>query len=209
MPPAVKVVGVGPGRRAYASELALKVISEARVLVGGHRLLREFASSHQEQHSLDGRLERALEIIRRESDRGGVVVLVSGDTGMFSFAAYLKRHLDAGELEFIPGISSFQLLFARIQRPWQEAAFISVHGRPPAYLPQAVREEKAVVLFTGKTWTPPALARYLLEEGVPEMWVAIGKDLSYSREEVIWSSLADLAVSSRDWQNSVMVIFNE
>jgi len=211
MPPSVKVVAVGPGGRDYACQAALDAIQEARVLVGGRRLLESYAHPGQAQYPLESDLSGALQFILQEAPRGKVVVLVSGDTGIFSFADYLRRNLkmEEEELEFIPGISSFQLLFARIKRSWKDAAFISVHGRPPGYLSRVVREENTTVIFTGKQWSPPAVARYLLEEGVPDMKVVVGKDLSYPQEEIVWNTLSGLATSSREFANSLLVVLHE
>ena len=209
MAPAVKVVGVGPGSRDYITNAALNAVQEAQALVGGRRLLQEFASPQQDQYELRGEMSAALDYIRVQMAEKQVAVLVSGDTGIFSFSAYLRRHLSASELEFIPGISSFQLLFARIQKSWAGAVFFNVHGRMPDYLSQAVQEEEISVLFTGGKWSPPAIAGHLLEAGVADLPAVVGKDLGYIDEEILWTDLASLAVSNKSWNNSLLVIFNE
>lgn len=205
----IKVVGVGPGSQGYLTSVARETIREAQVLVGGRRLLQEFAFPGQQKYFLQGKMEEALTFIRQESACQQVVVLVSGDTGIFSFAAYLQKYLEPDEMEFIPGVSSFQLLFARIKRSWEGASFFSVHGRPPGYLSQLVRERPITVLFTGSKWAPPDVAHHLLQEGLPDLPVVLGKDLSLPSEEVRWASLTEVADFKLRWENSLMVIFNE
>ncbi len=205
----VKVVGVGPGDGKYLCEKAREALINSSVLVGGKRLLQTFASSEQRVFSLEEGLEAAVDFICREKHSGEVAVLVSGDPGIFSFAAYLRQYLNREEIEIIPGISAFQLLFARLCISWQEASFFSVHGKFPAYLVEAVLEEKISVIFTDSKWTPSALAQHLMEKGVPDLKAAVGKDLSYPEEEVYRTTLAELAATQRKENNSLLVIFND
>lgn len=205
----LKIIGMGPGSHDYVTAAALNAVKEADVLVGARRFLEEFSSPEQERYFLKGNMEAALEYIEKQPADRKVAVLVSGDTGIFSFADYLKHNLKSRKCEFIPGVSSFQLLFARLKKPWDKAAFFSVHGRLPLYLKDAVQEEDLIVIFTDNKWTPPKVSHYLLEEGVTNMRVAVGKDLSYSQEKIEFTNLINLAASSQNWVNSIMVIFNE
>lgn len=205
----IKVIGTGPGDRSYITEIALKHIEEAEVVIGGKRLLAEFACFNQEQYPLEGNLKEALEFIKNQSKSRKIAVLVSGDTGIFSFASYLQTNLNSKELEFISGISSFQILFARLKRSWDKAVFVSLHDKPPGYLHLIVKEERTTVIFTDNKWTPPKVARYLLKKGLSDMTVAVGSDLSYPWERVEVTNFSLLSESKEDWSNSVMVIMNE
>ena len=66
-----------------------------------------------------------------------VVVLASGDPLWFGIGRLLLARFGAERLRFHPAPSSLQLAFARIGRPWQDASWISLHGREPE--PLAVR----------------------------------------------------------------------
>jgi precorrin-6Y C5,15-methyltransferase (decarboxylating) len=65
------------------------------------------------------------------------VVLASGDPLWFGIGRLLLGQFGAERLRFHPAPSSLQLAFARIGRPWQDASWISLHGREPE--PLAVR----------------------------------------------------------------------
>ena len=178
-------------------------------MVGGRRLLAEFAFSNQEQYPLEGNLKEALDFIVSQPVSRKIAVLVSGDTGIFSFANYLQANLDCRELEFVPGISSFQVIFARLKRSWDKAVFISLHGKLPEHLHKVVQEERETVIFTDNKWSPPRVADYLLKKGLSDMTVAVGKDLSYPWERVEVTNFSLLSESLESWNNSVMVIINE
>ena len=209
MAPAVKVVGIGPGSKDYITTAAKEALAEAQVLVGGKRLLNENAMDHHEKFELHNNLGEVLDYICDEMHRKQIAVLVSGDTGIFSFATYLRRKLNESEMEFIPGVSSFQVLFARIKRNWEKAAFFNVHGKMRPNLPEEIKEEELSVLFTGNKWSPPAVASHLLAEGVEDLTVVVGKNLSYPQEKICWMKLGELASSTEDWNNSLLVVFNE
>ena len=60
-----------------------------------------------------------------------VVVLASGDPLWFGIGRLLLQAFPTGQLRFHPAPTSLQLAFARIGRPWQDASWLSLHGRDP------------------------------------------------------------------------------
>ena len=71
--------------------------------------------------------------------QGTAVVLASGDPLWFGIGRRLLEACSADQLHFHPAPSSLQLAFARLGRPWQDAAWISLHGRDPAPLAQKLQ----------------------------------------------------------------------
>lgn len=74
------------------------------------------------------------------------VVLASGDPLWFGIGRILIERLGRERLCFHPGPSSLQLAFARLGKSWQNAEWVSLHGRDPAPLNQLLQKR------------PPALA---------------------------------------------------
>ena len=72
-------------------------------------------------------------------DAGGQgVLLASGDPLWFGIGRLLVSTLPAPCLTFHPAPTSLQLAFARLGRPWQDATWLSVHGRDPEPLAEAL-----------------------------------------------------------------------
>jgi cobalt-precorrin-7 (C5)-methyltransferase len=205
----VRVVGTGPGSEKYITPIALEAIRDAGILVGGQRLLDTFGHDYQEKFPIKNNLTTVIKYIKEKMQFEKIVVLVSGDTGIFSFANYLLKHIDSEDLEFIPGISSLQIMFARLKKPWNEAQILSLHGRSLDILPTIVKESPITALLTGNPWTPQKIARFLLDNQITGLKVAIGKDLSYPHEKIVHTTLDLLFEDKQDYTNSVMVIFNE
>ena len=74
-----------------------------------------------------------------------VVLLASGDPLWFGIGRFLLQHLPAAQLRFHPAPTSLQLAFARIGRPWQDASWISLHGRDPASLAAKLQQRPAAL----------------------------------------------------------------
>lgn len=209
MEPVISIVGTGPGDPHYLTPAAREAITNAQVLVGGRRLLEAFASPQQECFVIDKNLPAVVEYIHSQTGHRRVAVLVSGDTGIYSMAVYLRRQMPATRMEFIPGISSVQLMFARLQQPWQNVPMFSMHGRTVENLPGLVAATPVCAIFTGGVWTPQTIALHLYQNGVKAHRVAIGKNLSYPDERIIQTTLEELLDNPDDYSDSVMVIYYE
>ncbi len=69
-----------------------------------------------------------------------VVVLASGDPLWFGIGRSLSARLGGAQLRFHPAPTALQLAFARIGRPWQDASWVSLHGRDPAVLATSLQQ---------------------------------------------------------------------
>ncbi|MCP9849706.1 precorrin-6y C5,15-methyltransferase (decarboxylating) subunit CbiE [Cyanobium sp. Morenito 9A2] len=155
----IDVLGTDAGGVDALAAPALALLRQADLVVAPERLLAG-AQAWWQRETAAGRLDRPLPRLLA-SDRpdelmaplgaalaAGVpaVVLASGDPLWFGIGRLLVQHLGAGALRFHPAPSSLQLAFARLGRPWQDASWISLHGRDPEPLAQRLQQR------------PPALA---------------------------------------------------
>lgn len=112
-------------------------------------------------------------------------VLYSGDTGFYSGARTLLPLLaERGiKAEVRPGLSSVQVLAARLGRPWQDWILCSAHGTdcdPVA----AVCQGKPAFFLTGGPEGPARLCRELVRAGLGELSVTVGENLGFQGERV-------------------------
>lgn len=73
------------------------------------------------------------------------VVLASGDPLWFGIGRLLLQRFGPERLRFHPAPSSLQLAFARLGRPWQDASWISLHGRDPEPLAAALQKRPSAL----------------------------------------------------------------
>lgn len=86
---------------------------------------------------------------------GRVVILLSGDPCLFSLLPLVKAHYP-DKITVLPGISSLQVLCARVSESWSGSKILSGHGRTlrPGKFLNIVERNKTVILFCDATNSP-------------------------------------------------------
>ncbi len=141
-----------------------ELISRAEVLAGGKRHLALLAS-HPAEKILLSPLEKALGEIRKKKE-ARVVILTSGDPLFFGLGRRLLEEFPPEDLVFYPAPTAMQLAFARLRLSWEDARFISFHGRSPQNVHLEIAPYQKVAFFTDPQNTPSRIASYLLEKGI-------------------------------------------
>ena len=188
----VIIVGCGPGLKAYISPKALYNVKKADILVGSRRLLKLFPGVDAEKIVLEKNYSALVNRIADWNSTKQVVVLVSGDPCFFSYSRLIIKKLGRESCIIIPGISSIQLAFAAIGESWDDACFISLHGRDAEYaqLMKNVREHSKVGILTDHKNTPAVIARQLLAGGIRDRQIFICENLSLPEERILETDLA-------------------
>ncbi|MDO4426423.1 MAG: cobalt-precorrin-7 (C(5))-methyltransferase, partial [Planctomycetia bacterium] len=121
----VWLIGGGCGPATLTLE-AKRAIDGAELLLGSQRLLADCPGRRTIPAYRPAELMALLE--REGPERA--CVLYSGDTGFYSGALGLLPLLEERNIEYclLPGISSLQVLSARVGRPWQDWRLCSAHG---------------------------------------------------------------------------------
>ncbi len=198
----IHIVGIGLDGAAGLTEQVREVVSSATLLVGSDRHLSYFPN-HRAKQLILGDFTQAIDVIRSSVDEC-IVILVTGDPLFFGLGRLLLLKLPAQNLTFHPHLCAVQLAFSLIKVPWQDACFVSVHGRSSDQLVQVLQQgkEKIAVLTDGVN-TPSAIARLFLALDLPtsyKFWVCenLGGDneqvRSFSATELIERTFAPLNV---------------
>jgi len=183
----VWIVGVGTGPDTLTREAA-RAVETAQVLFGAPRLLAAYAPDGAPQEPLYTPETIAPVVAASGCDR--FAVLVSGDTGFYSAALRLCAELTGCEIKVLPGVSSLNCFFARIARPWQNAALVSCHGRG-ANLVDTVRRNAETFALTGGN--VPQLAAALCDAGFGDLTATVGQELGLPGERIDRMSVRALA----------------
>ena len=192
--PWITIVGTGPGSPEYLTAAAQRAIEGADVLVGAARLLDTFCPLHVERIVLGSDLQATLSAIARSAPKP-IVVLVSGDPGIRSFAHAVVARFGKDACRILPGISSVQVAFAREALDWSDARIVDAHGGIPELDPSAARALPKIAVLTGCRAAAPWLSA-LFSELQPTHRVVVYQDLTLSTERVV-PFHADLAALPR------------
>jgi precorrin-6Y C5,15-methyltransferase (decarboxylating) len=156
----IEVIGTDAGGLATLPAPVVALVRAAELLLAPQRLLAEVEPWWRAEQAA-GRIPAAQpcpELLA--SDRPGqtfapleqalaaarpAVLLASGDPLWFGIGRLLLQQFPAERLRFHPALSSLQLAFARIGRPWQDASWISLHGRDPEPLAARLQQRPAAL----------------------------------------------------------------
>lgn len=206
VPERITVVGVaghGPddlrpdGRRALAT---------ADLVVGGRRHLDALAPTGARTAVIEADVEVVLDEVAAES--GAVCVLASGDPGFFGVVRSLAARFGSAGLEVHPEPSSVALAFARLGVPWDDAAVVSVHGRPISVAARRLVGLPKAAVLVSPTSPPEALGKELIEHGAAHEHVVVCSRLGSADEKVERTDLAGLAAGTWD-PLSVVILTSE
>ncbi len=116
-----------------------------------------------------------------------VVVLASGDPLWFGLGRILCDRIGAERLRFHPAPTSLQLAFSRIGRPWQDADWVSLHGRDPEILASTLQKRPAALAVLtdpnqGGAGTVQQMLRSSGLEASTDLWLC--ENLGHSDERV-------------------------
>ncbi|HEX9874620.1 MAG TPA: precorrin-6y C5,15-methyltransferase (decarboxylating) subunit CbiE [Deferrimonas sp.] len=186
----IYVIGAGVEGQEGFPRRVLELIGKADLLLGGERQLELFPDFPGEKVAIGSNLGEVVERLKKNERRA--VVLASGDPLFFGIGRYLLRNLPEEELEFVPNVSSVQYAFAKIKEPWDDAVFVSAHGRGlKGAVDRIVANDKAAVL-TDEENTPKAIAAELIERGRDGYAAWLCENLGTAEERIITTDVKGL-----------------
>lgn len=144
----IVIAGCGPGHPDYLTEATRNAVSSAELLVGAKHLLDLFPESNAERIAVGADIEALLKRLEANGTKD-VVVLTSGDTGLYSLARTLLNHFGQTRCRLFPGISSVQIACARLALDWHDLKILSAHGREPQCSFDELARYKKIAILAG------------------------------------------------------------
>lgn len=177
------IAGVGPGNPKYLTlDVAEKIKNSDNIIAFGR--VGKSAESLGKDYL---HVKRVDEIINNLNEEEDTLLLASGDPNFYGIVEYLKRK-EINIKEVLPGISSFQYMMAKLKKPWQDARFISLHGRD--FDLGEVLNCKLVIALIDKDNNPSSISKKLFNLGCYGV-IYVGFNLSYDDEKIIKANIGD------------------
>lgn len=192
---AVSVVGIGDDGCVSLTSRAMSAITNAQVLVGGERHLEFFPQFHGRRITLKNGIASALDQVVELAEEQNVCILASGDPLFFGVGGLVIKKVGAEHVEVIPQPSSVQLAFARAGLKWDDAAFLSLHGRPIAGFLTRLKRLSKVAILTDEKNAPAQIAAHMIEHGDRGWNAWVCESLGGVDERVRAFSLDELAAA--------------
>ena len=204
----INVVGLGPGNIKYLSTTGIDCIKEAEIVVGSTRQLSDLKTiiSEKQEIYILGKLTELISYLKENIEKK-ITIIVSGDTGYYSLVPYLSKNLSKDILNIIPNISSYQYLFSKIGENWQNFRLASVHGREFDYVKNIDDEDTAgLVLLTDDIQNPYEVSKNLYNNGIRNITVIVGENLSYDNEKITILKIEDYEKLNRKFDMNVLIL---
>ncbi|MFZ9972954.1 MAG: precorrin-6y C5,15-methyltransferase (decarboxylating) subunit CbiE [Vulcanococcus sp.] len=144
----IEVIGTDAGAPASLPPAHQQLLRQAALVAAPRRLheaIQTWVGERGPTLIASDQPEPLLEQLRRLHPDDPAVVLASGDPLWFGIGRLLLDGLPSEQLRFHPAPSSLQLAFARIGRPWQDASWLSLHGRDPEPLAARLQQRPAAL----------------------------------------------------------------
>lgn len=202
----ISVIGIADDRLELLTPEAQKALVAAEVVVGGRRHLQLWRAWLDK--TSQGTLTVFPETIEIPSDAEKVAahvrrvgiennkrccVLASGDPGFFGILRALINLIDRKKISVYPAVSSVGAAFSKVSLPWDDAAVISLQGRPIAEVVGAIRMARTCAVLTTPEVPPELLGQALIEAQIAADFVAVCSRLGTANEVIEETSLNALA----------------
>jgi precorrin-6Y C5,15-methyltransferase (decarboxylating) len=156
-------------------------------------------------------VSRALESISTISSSHSVLIFTSGDPLFFGLGKVLANRFTETKIIFLPALSSLQMCCARFGISWDDARFLSLHGRPFSDLNGVLHCRKLFIL-TDQNNSPEKIAGHLIsllpseEQNKYSMYV--GAKLGTKHEILCSGTLQSIAQTTIAQPNCLILVKN-
>lgn len=195
----ITVGGIGPGNPKYLTEEVKEAIEKSSCVLAFGRVADSLKSIKKDYIKVTS----VKEVLNYSKANEDILILASGDPCFYGILEYLKKKNVVVD-KVLPGVSSFQYMMAKINKSWQNALFLSLHGRKEDL--SKVKSSSLTVLLTDKENCPSYISSKLYELGVRGKIYA-GFNLSYEDELIIKKDIGEEIIDISPL--AVVVVENE
>ena len=160
------IIGIGEDGLEGLSPAARALITQAALVIGGHRHLSLAAraiTGHTLAWPTPPQAAFPAILARRNS---AVCVLATGDPFFYGIGSLLARHVPPDEIICLPAPSAFSLAASRLGWAVQDCALVTLHGRPLERIIPHLQPGARILALSWDETTPHRLAELLVHQGL-------------------------------------------
>jgi len=175
-------------------------------------LLHPLTGSHDMRIFPISPISETLDHIKEIGCQTDIAVLAGGDPLFFGIGKILCRTFGSESVDIHPAVSSMQEAFARFCLPWDDAEFLSVHGRKLEDVIQHLHNRNKFFFLTDGQNTPASLASFFMkimgEKNAAGYEVYVAENLGTENERLFTGKLKD--ISEKEFSElSVMILIGK
>ncbi len=190
----IQIIGIDTSSIEFFFESKEKQILKAERIAGPQRIIdslkiwlkKKKVTTFKVEFISTEKLNGFIDVLKKEEKK--TIIFSGGDPLWFGIGRLLIQNFPLSKLYFEPAATSFQLAFSRLGKPWQDAQWISLHGRDPLLFEKAIKKlpSSLVVLTDPKRYGAKEvfqLLHSLVLEKNYEFWTF--ERLGYANERII------------------------
>ncbi len=202
--PKINICGIGPGHPDYILPKVFQLVAMSDCVIGGARHLAIFDLTGKETIEIRNNIPDIIQYLKARCN-GQITLLVSGDAGFHSLLNPLLAHFTPDDINVVPGISSFQYLFAKLGMTYHDAWIGSIHGKQIDYL-EKVKTHPKLFLLTDAQHSWKHIAFTLANNHMGDCVMYVGNRLSYPDEVIVKDTANGLVGKDYDFQLCAVVV---
>ncbi|WP_414573462.1 precorrin-6y C5,15-methyltransferase (decarboxylating) subunit CbiE [Nostoc sp. CCY 9925] len=186
----LSIVGIGEDGLQGLSAIALSLIAQAKVIVGGDRHLAMLPCDDQRENIIwASPISTSVEeIIKRRGE--SICVLASGDPMCYGIGVTLGRRIPISEMTIIPAPSTFSLACARMGWSLTEVETLSLNGRPSSLLQSYIYPRARLLILSEGKETPAIVAEILTNRGYGGSKITVLERMGGIHERIVAGTAA-------------------
>jgi precorrin-6Y C5,15-methyltransferase (decarboxylating) len=154
-------------------------------------------------------LDDCFAMLEKYRDAPGIIILTSGDPLFYGLGKRLQKRFSDWQISYFPAVSYMQSCFAHFGIHWDDAHFLSLHGRPLANIEQKLYCPK-LFIFTDPQNTPDKVADYLRERlsasQAEARRIFVGEGIGSDNEKFSEGTIEETCARTYGQPNSMIVI---
>ncbi len=179
----VFLIGIGMGTENGLTVEAKQFINRSDLVIGADRMLNLPFLENKAKLKAYNPIEIG-GFLREHTEYERPCILVSGDVGFYSGAKKIVKELTDYDVELIPGISSLHYFCSKLQMPWDDMDFVSLHGRKENLISHILRKKTTFAILSGAEDLYDLCDKINLYK-MKDITLHIGENLSYPNERII------------------------
>ncbi len=197
--PLISIIGIGPG--SPISKEAMSRLDASSAILASKRLAGLFnritgTEKFSPRVKVINDVQETVRFLKKYKEEAAV--LASGDPLFYGIGRVLAKSFPPDRLEFFPAVSSVQLAFSRLGVPWEDAFFVSLHGKMEREwtardLPLLAGLKRKLAILTGGENTPARIAKHL----PPDTRVYVMERLGHPDEKMTEGRPQDISGGKR------------
>ncbi len=220
-----KIYVIGIGFRPLDKRAKERVLT-SDIVLANERLLDVFRNYDEYEDVQDrikilGSAQENIEYIRENCMNQTITLLAAGDPMFFGIGRVIMEEFNNDVVEVYPDLSSVQVAFSKIKKPWSNAFLISVHGGPDPEkrrkleyelkeIPALFAIHDKIAILTDRVNTPAEIAKEILRQSAischpSALKMYICEKLGYHEEKIIEGTPEEISERSFEHPNVVII----